>query len=129
MERITKFLRYTWTSLAATIGELLIFEILLFLCRDMNDALAIVIANVIAKTLATCFSFNMNKKIVFDSRGDTRTEAFRFGFISLIKLFLSTVIIMIVCESLEIDETLAKVITDTALYFAFYYANKHYVYR
>lgn len=141
---IRRFLRFAGSSFTCTVLDQLLAGILFLLLRKpMHDLgfLRIMVASVVARIFSQALNYALNHKLVFVGgtggenagakvpRRPSRRESLpRFLAVATIILALSTVGVYLLNTYLDIQESVAKLLMDSGLFFVNYYLQRNWVF-
>lgn len=136
-----RFVRFAGSSLICTVLDQVIAGILfLALRRPLHDAgfLRILVSNVIARIFSQTLNYALNHRIVFapkkgsvhENRHPSRRESLpRFFAVASLILALSTMGVYFLHTFFGIQESVAKMLMDTLLFFLNYLLQQRWVFR
>ena len=132
-----RFLRFAGSSLVCTALDQLLAGLLFVLLREPLSGrgfLRIMVASVIARVFSQTLNYLLNHHLVFSGAGAThalpsRRESIpRFFAVAALVLGLSTVCVYLLHTFAGLQESLAKIIADSLLFFLNYYLQHNWVF-
>lgn len=125
-----KFFKYIFTSLSASVLDILIFTICCYLLKEGNSASQIVIATITARFFSATYNCAMNYKVVFNSNEKVLRAVLKYIFLAVIQMSLSAIFVIGGVKILApISEVIVKIVVDTVLFFISFYIQRKYVFK
>lgn len=115
-------IRFGIASLSSAATDILLFSLLTIILFDRTPA-GILASTVIARCISGIFNFTLNKLWSFGSRGNTVKQAYRYAALFLIQMLLSWGIVTLL-SYIQVNLTLLKILTDSALFLISYFIQK-----
>lgn len=133
--RIYKFiLLYLLSSLAGALLDLLVFYVArLLLDGAVSDAVAVLLATVIARACSSFLNFNLNKSVVFHGQGGYGKTLLRYYALCVPQMLLSAGLVHLLSRwassGAGVLTTLIKFVVDLALFFVSFRVQQGWVFR
>lgn len=136
-----RFMRFAGSSLICTVLDQVIAGVLfLALRKPMHDAgfLRILVSNVIARLFSQALNYALNHHLVFapkkgsvhEGQHPSRRESLpRFFAVASLILTLSTIGVYLLHTFFDLQESVAKMLMDTALFFLNYFLQQRWVFK
>ena len=125
------FLRFMASSLSCVVLDQAIFNLLnllVFANGNKKDASIILLCTVIARVISATVNFLVNRNLVFGSKGNAGKAFARYVALSVCIMLLSAGGTWLLVLT-GLSSTLAKLITDTLLYFVSYRVQQQWVFK
>ena len=125
------FLRFMASSLSCVVLDQAIFNLLnllVFANGNKKDASIILLCTVIARVISATVNFLVNRNLVFGSKGNAGKAFARYVALSVCIMLLSAGGTWLLGLT-GLSSTLAKLITDTLLYFVSYRVQQQWVFK
>lgn len=123
-----KFMASSLTSVVVDQGLFNLLNLVVFSNGAEKKADLILASTVIARVFSSVFNFWMNRKMVFKHKGSAGKTFLRYVILSVIVMLLSAGGTWLLGQT-GMSSTLAKLITDTLLYFVSYRFQAGWVFR
>lgn len=123
-----KFMASSLTSVVVDQGLFNLLNLVVFSNGTEKKADLILASTVIARVFSSVFNFWMNRKMVFKHKGSAGKTFLRYVILSVIVMLLSAGGTWLLGQT-GMSSTLAKLITDTLLYFVSYRFQAGWVFR
>lgn len=119
------FIRYILISVIATIFNICIY---IFYMKILKDKY--VISNVFSWIISTFINYILNKKIVFNNKSNKNfKEIVLFYLLRLGSLLIDTVVLCLCIEKLDINENIAKIISNSSTAIINYSISKVFIFK
>ena len=128
-EKIKSLLKFSMTSLLTTVVDFLLFHAIFWILDKGGESRAIVIATYAARVVSSTMCYFLDRKIVFKSDGEKLPQIIRYAIMMIVQSSLSALLVTFINSKWDWNITLNKCFVDTALFFAFYYVQKFWVFR
>ena len=115
-KEFTKFIKASLSSAFTAMIDLVIFTIL---SNSSKSLLIIELSTIVARVISTTINFTINKKLVFQTIGNTKKELILFFILFLWKMLFSGFLVWLF-KFVNINQTLLKVIVDVSLFLITY---------
>ena len=125
------FIKFMASSLAGVVIDHGIFNLLnlvVFANGAAKSGKIILISTVIARVISACVNFLLNRKLVFKDKGQAGKAFLRYVILSVAIMLASACGTWLLGKT-GMSSTVAKLITDTLLYFASYRFQERWVFR
>ena len=123
-----KFMASSLTSVLVDQGLFNLLNLVVFANGVEKKPDLILISTVIARVFSSVFNFWMNRKVVFKHKGNAGKTFLRYVILSVIIMLLSAGGTWLIGRT-GLSSTVAKLITDTLLYFVSYRVQASWVFR
>ncbi len=133
--KIYKFiLLYALSSLAGALADLIVFYIFRRLFDGkLEDAMAVLLATVIARAVSSFLNFNLNKKMVFHGQTQYGKTMLRYYCLAVPQMLLSAGIVTLLSRLAEsgasVLTTLIKLCVDIVLFFISFRIQQRWVFK
>jgi putative flippase GtrA len=107
-------LKFCGSSLLSFLVDFLLFNLLAYLLRDRANG--IVISNVIARVISATFNYVLNKRVVFQKKGDVGKTAVQYFALAVGILIANTAIVTLLYEHVVHVKWVAKLIAEVVLF-------------
>lgn len=84
---------------------------------------------VIARLISSIFNFQMNKKIVFDSKIEGKRQAVKYFILCVAQLLCSWLLVVGVYKRVHFDTSFIKIMVDLCLFFVSFQIQQRWVFR
>lgn len=118
------FVKYIFSSLSSSMIDIAAYRILLFAFAVCTTNTQIFLSTVFARVLSSMYNFMVNKKVVFESKGNLRIQMVKYYVLCVVQMLVSAGAVMLLDFVLGWDKVLEKVIVDTILFFISYHIQK-----
>lgn len=122
-------LKYTFSSLSAFIVDIFLFALFINLFSGVLPKLYIIVSNYCAKLFSCTYSFFINKKFVFEKKGNFAGTVTKFIFLCIIQSSISSILINGLHDLLQWNSTLLKIIVDTLLFFVSFQVQQKWIFK
>lgn len=127
-EKIIEFIKFTASSLASTAVDLGLFAILVWLLKGLFPRSYIFIATVIARIASIIVNYNINARVVFTDNDDRKLPFAKYITLAIVDMLASALFVTILVGYLGWNETLMKMLVDSALFFIGYLIQKIFIF-
>lgn len=110
-------LKYLISSLSAFIIDVVLYSFFITLLRSVFPGYYIITSTYLAKVFSCTYGYVINKKLVFQSNGDSVVTAIKFFLLCIIQSTCSGVLTHSFVYLTYWNEVLCKVVVDTVLFF------------
>lgn len=121
-------LRYILSSLSAFIIDITLFALFVQIFRPMISQNYILAATYLAKCFSCTYTFFVNKRLVFSSKGKFFSTAWKFVLLCILQATASSLLVNYFFGILGWNEILVKIIVDTFLFFISFIVQKEAVF-
>jgi dolichol-phosphate mannosyltransferase len=128
-DKLLEFIKFTASSLASTTVDLGLFALLVFLLRNIGPEYYIFISTVIARIVSLLVNYNINAQLVFEEEEDRNFPFIKYISLALAEMLLSALLVYLLATNIELNETLAKMLVDGALFFAGYLIQRNFIFK
>lgn len=118
------FVKYIFSSLSSSLIDIVAYRIFLSMFIACTTNTQIFLATALARVLSSMYNFMVNKKMVFGSKGDIRTQMVKYYVLCVGQMLVSAGAVMLLDYVLGWNKVLEKVIVDTILFFISYHIQK-----
>lgn len=139
---LRRFLRFTGTSLTCTALDQVVAGLLFVMLRKpMGDKgfFRILVATAVARVISQTLNYALNRRLVFSgtakgegkqyvNRPSRRESIPRFLAVAAVILTLSTIGVYLLHDFFDLQESIAKLIMDSALFFLNYHLQHNWVF-
>lgn len=125
---LTEAVRFLITSLLSSFIDIILFTIVLSIFNYLGD-ISIIIATIIARLIADYVNFNLTNKFVFNSKENSRSILIKYYHLSFFKMFLSSILVLLISKFIFISKPIIKIFVDTLIYFISYKVQKKYIFK
>ena len=115
-KELTKFVKAALSSIFSAMIDLVVFTIL---SNSSKSLLVIELSTIVARIISTTINFIINKKLVFQTIGNTKKEIILFFILFLWKMLFSGFLVWLF-GFININQTILKMIVDVSLFFITY---------
>ena len=123
-----KFMASSLTCVAIDQGIFNLLNLAVFANGTAKSGKIILISTVIARVISACVNFLLNRKLVFKDKGQAGKAFLRYVVLS-VAIMLASAGGTWLLGMTGMSSTVAKLITDTLLYFASYRFQERWVFR
>ncbi len=131
--RLFRFIKYVISSCASAGIDLLVFLLFHFLLVGVLGEIATVVSTVLARAISSFVNFNINKSIVFSSKGCYGWTMVRYYILCVLQLSVSAGLVWLLGRLFGTSEslllTVIKAVVDTCLFFISYRIQRKWVFR
>lgn len=124
-----QFVRYSCSSGISCIVDLVIFQFMLFVFAEFSSEMQIFISTVCARAGSSILNFVMNKRLVFNSSGDTVNQIIKYYTLCVLQMFVSATLVVGLHHIWGANKVFEKIIVDTCIFFVSYYIQKRIVFK
>lgn len=132
MKKAKQPILYTLSSLCSWVVDTGLFYLLELLLGGLLGPVAETVCNVTARAFSSFFNFNVNNRIVFQSKEPYGRSLLRYYCLAIPVLAASTLLLTLFVYLLKIEsseaKTLCKVLIDGALFVASFFIQKFWVF-
>lgn len=123
-----ELVKFFMASGIATVLDIGLFTLLVYLLKEAAPVWYIFIATVISRTTSLLVSYYLNKTFVFKQRNDRTRPLVKYLSLGLGSMLASAIIVTLFSRMLPINETLIKIVVDTILFWLGYFIQKIYIF-
>ena len=128
--RIYSFLlKYAFSSLSASIVDLIAFTVFLAVFKSISSIPYIIISTYAARIVSCTYTFVVNKKLVFQSKSSATRSVIKFAILCIVQATCSAFLVNAFYEHFDVNEVLIKVIVDTILFFFSFEIQQNWVFK
>lgn len=117
-----QIIKYAMSSFASFLVDYTLFT--LFTVLGLGTALS----NVTARIISGSVNFLLNRKLVFGSQKDIKKSFFQYALLAASVLILNTYILYILTSLIGMNVYLAKILTETFMFFVTYSVQKNHIF-
>ena len=133
MKKARQPLLYVFSSVASWVVDTGLFRLGLALLGSLLGASAAPVCNVLARVFSSFFNFNLNNRLVFQSREPYGKALLRYYLLAVPQLAASTLLLSFFVWLFHVQSdnvsTLVKILVDGALFVASFFIQKYWVFR
>lgn len=116
-----RFLKYVFSSLSASLLDLLAFFVICSLISTESGVLYVSIATILARIISATYNYIFNYRIVFRSNASVTESSVKYAALAIIQMALSALLVTIgVTIFRGFPEIVIKAVVDTVLFFISY---------
>ena len=123
-----KFMAASLTSVVVDQGIFNLLNLVVFANGEAKDAKIILICTIIARVISATVNFLLNRKLVFEDKGHAGKAFLRYVILATAIMLLSAGGTWLLGQT-GMSSTVAKLITDTLLYFVSYRVQERWVFK
>ena len=133
MKKARQPLLYVFSSVSSWVVDTGLFRLGLALLGSLLGASAAPVCNVLARVFSSFFNFNLNNRLVFQSREHYGKALLRYYLLAVPQLAASTLLLSFFVWLFHVQSdnvsTLVKILVDGALFVASFFIQKYWVFR
>ncbi len=118
------FCKYIFSSLSSSFIDIIAYRFFLFLFALCTTNTQIFLSTALARVLSSIYNFVINKKVVFESKGNMHRQMVKYYALCIAQMLTSAGAVMLFDYLLGWNKVLEKVIVDTVLFFVSYHIQK-----
>lgn len=118
------FLKYIFSSLSSSLIDISAFRLFLFVFGGLAANAQIFIATALARIISSMYNFWVNKKMVFESKGNFRRQMIKYYLLCATQMLVSAEAVMLFHHMIGWNAVVEKIIVDTVLFFVSYHIQK-----
>lgn len=126
-------LLYVFSSVSSWVVDTALYRLGLALLGSLLGAYAAPVCNVLARVFSSFFNFNLNNRLVFQSREAYGKALLRYYLLAVPQLAASTLLLSFFVWLFHVQSdnlsTLVKILVDGALFVASFFIQKYWVFR
>ena len=122
------FFKYIFSSLSASIIDLLVFQFLLLLFSKDNMGVNVTIATIIARIISSIYNFSINKKIVFKSSKKVQA-LFKYYILCISQMIVSALMVSFIFNITHWYAVVIKMVVDSILFLCSYQIQRIWVFK
>lgn len=122
------FFKYIFSSLSASIIDLLTFQILILIVSGAKLQNQILIATVIARIISSIYNYLLNAHLVFKTTEKISKTIVGYYLLAIVQMLCSWVFVYLLATKLQLPKVVIKMLVDTALFFISYRIQKKYIF-
>lgn len=126
---LKSFLIFIMVAVSSFIIDVSIFQLLIWLLKQLTSGARIGLAVVLARICSSLFNYTMNKKFTFKNQEKVKESIFKYYGLMVIELAISTGIIYLVYQLTFLPELLIKVIVDSMIFIISFFVQKYFVFN
>ena len=128
-QKYKEIINYLIIGALTTLVSLLIYYGLTLTILNPNVALELQIANVISWIIAVTFAYFTNRKYVFESKNNTRSEIIKFFLSRITTLIIDMVLMFVFVSWLNLDDRIMKIVVQVIVIILNYVLSKLFVFK
>ena len=128
-QKYKEIINYLIIGALTTLVSLLIYYGLTLTILNPNMALELQIANVISWIIAVTFAYFTNRKYVFESKNNTRSEIIKFFLSRITTLIIDMVLMFVFVSWLNLDDRIMKIVVQVIVIILNYVLSKLFVFK
>jgi len=109
------FLKYSLSSLSASLVDLGIFQLFIFALSDFSLGNKIWISTVIARVISSIYNYLINRNIVF-KKNSKEASLIKYYVLCICQMCASALLVYIFCSIIELPKLIPKIIVDSLLF-------------
>ena len=122
------FFKYIFSSLSASIIDLLTFQILILIVSGVKLQNQILIATVIARIISSIYNYLLNAHLVFKTTEKISKTIVGYYLLAIVQMLCSWAFVYLLAIKLQLPKVVIKMLVDTALFFISYRIQKKYIF-
>ena len=122
------FIKYIFSSLSASVIDLLVFHFCLLLVSKNDMGGGVVISTVIARVISSIYNFFVNKKVVFKSNVNTGS-LFKYYLLCIGQMAVSAIMVSLFVDVIQGHALIIKMVVDSILFFCSYQIQRMWVFK
>lgn len=126
--RLKEFFKFTASSLASTVVDLVLFAIIVWFIRDRSPGYYILIATTIARTVSILVNYNINARLVFKEDEHRKLPFAKYITLAIVDMLASALFVTLIVNQFGWNETLTKMLVDGSLFFIGFLIQKLYIF-
>lgn len=126
--KIKEFVKFTTSSLASTVVDLALFALLVRLLRDPAPRTYITMATIMARLVSILVNYNINAHFVFKDKGKRTLPFAKYITLAIVDMLASALFVTILVSYFSWNETLTKMLVDSALFFVGYLIQRLFIF-
>ena len=124
------FFKYMLTSLSSFLIDILLFQLFVFLLKDIIGCIYIICATILARIISSFFNFLVNKNIVFQQTNDKNGKCLlRYYCLCIVQMLISAGLVSFIYKICPVSESLIKIIVDSLLFFISFHIQQAWVFK
>ena len=122
-------LKYLLSSLSSFVVDIVLFSIFASLTESLFPEYYIVISTYLAKVFSCTYGYMINKRIVFQRKGNAVLTAIKFFLLCLVQSTCSGFVTRGFVMISDWNEVICKIIVDTCLFFASFQIQNRWIFK
>ena len=133
MGKFSQLIKYGLSSVASWVVDTGLYRLGLALLGSLLGGSAALVCNVLARVFSSFFNFNLNNRLVFQSKEPYGKALLRYYLLAVPQLAASTLLLCFFVWLFHVRSdnlsTLVKILVDGALFVASFFIQKYWVFR
>lgn len=123
-----QFFRFTFSGIFSFLLDILLFWLLVnYVFALLNPSLNIILSVIVSRIISSLVNFNLNQTIVFGCNDFKKIYFLKYYALCIVQMILSAILTTLLYKVL-INETVAKIIIDSILFFISYNIQRKYIF-
>lgn len=122
------FFKYIFSSLSSFIVDILFFSMFIRVFKSFSFGEYIIFSTILARVISSIYNYFLNHKYVFNSQKNKKQTAFKYFALVIVQMILSGLLVTIFVNKFMINETIAKIIVDTFLFFISFFIQQNLIF-
>jgi len=127
-DKFAEFLKFTSSSLTATVVDLSLFTLLVYFLRDYAPTFYILFATVIARIVAILVNYYLNANLVFKENKEREFPFPKYIALAIADIVASALLVTLIVGMIPLNETIIKMFVDTGLFFIGYVIQRKFIF-
>ncbi|MDN5819677.1 MAG: bifunctional glycosyltransferase family 2/GtrA family protein [bacterium] len=124
-----QIIKFASSSLMSFGLDYVMFLALLHLTGHWHLAASVALANIGARLISASVNFAINKRLVFQHKGNLLKGLLSYAALAACILVANTILLTILTSTLGIAPYIAKIMTEVVLFFASYFVQKNLIFK
>ncbi len=120
-------LKFCASSIASFVVDFVLFNLFTFITGGL--AQSVVISNVAARVISSVFNYTVNKRLVFQKKGDVAKTALQYFLLAAAILAVNTVILSLIVKYILPIKWMAKVIVEVICFVASWFIQRFVIFK
>ncbi len=123
------FIKYLLVSLSSFVIDIVLFQLLIMALAAGTEGIKVTIATVVARICSSIYNYLMNKKVVFEKKGDVAKSLLGYYILCVCQMMSSAGLVLLVHKFIPIPESVCKIIVDAFLFVINYWIQKKVIFK
>jgi len=126
--KFEEFLKFTSSSLTATVVDLSLFTLLVYFLQDYAPTFYILFATVIARIVAILVNYYLNANLVFKENKEREFPFPKYIALAIADILASALLVTLIVKLFPLNETIIKMFVDSGLFFIGYVIQRKFIF-
>lgn len=122
------FIKYSLSAISSFLIDLLFFEIISFILKDVSLGIRVWGATIGARIISSLWNYSINKNIVFSNKESGKNIIVKYYSLCVIQMICSATLVFSLCQLTNLAELIAKLIVDTILFFVSFQIQRNWIF-